>query len=150
MFHDYLHCCCICDVVLCFFVVFFFKQKTAYEMRISDWSSDVCSSDLDRGEQVGRPHLAVLLAWQQFGLGQPEDVGGGVDQPVVEELFDLLQAQPLDIHRAAAAEMAQPLDALRGADQPAGAADRSETHTSDLQSLMRSSYAVFCLKKTRS
>src|SRR3546814_7140367 len=31
-------------------VVFFFKQKTAYEMRISDWSSDVCSSDLDRGQ----------------------------------------------------------------------------------------------------
>src|SRR3546814_6187455 len=30
------------------FLVFFFKQKTAYEMRISDWSSDVCSSDLDR------------------------------------------------------------------------------------------------------
>src|SRR3546814_10334049 len=29
-----------------FFVIFFFKQKTAYEMRISDWSSDVCSSDL--------------------------------------------------------------------------------------------------------
>src|SRR3546814_9747308 len=36
-------------VFLCFF--FFFKQKTAYEMRISDWSSDVCSSDLDdRGD----------------------------------------------------------------------------------------------------
>src|SRR3546814_8826663 len=32
----------------CFFVFFFFKQKTAYEMRISDWSSDVCSSDLQR------------------------------------------------------------------------------------------------------
>src|SRR3546814_10400785 len=31
---------------MCGFVVFFFKQKTAYEMRISDWSSDVCSSDL--------------------------------------------------------------------------------------------------------
>src|SRR3546814_10375003 len=30
----------------CFFLCFFFKQKTAYEMRISDWSSDVCSSDL--------------------------------------------------------------------------------------------------------
>src|SRR3546814_10275046 len=30
----------------CFSVIFFFKQKTAYEMRISDWSSDVCSSDL--------------------------------------------------------------------------------------------------------
>src|SRR3546814_9009721 len=35
-------------VCLCFFLcVFFFKQKTAYEMRISDWSSDVCSSDLN-------------------------------------------------------------------------------------------------------
>src|SRR3546814_11273934 len=34
--------------VIVYFIVFFFKQKTAYEMRISDWSSDVCSSDLDR------------------------------------------------------------------------------------------------------
>src|SRR3546814_4442635 len=33
-------------------VVFFFKQKTAYEMRISDWSSDVCSSDLRRSRQA--------------------------------------------------------------------------------------------------
>src|SRR3546814_7833973 len=41
---------CICSCVVFFFclmyVFFFFKQKTAYEMRISDWSSDVCSSDL--------------------------------------------------------------------------------------------------------
>src|SRR3546814_9205153 len=36
--------CRLFDV--CIFVFFFFKQKTAYEMRISDWSSDVCSSDL--------------------------------------------------------------------------------------------------------
>src|SRR3546814_1800599 len=36
------------DVV--FGIVFFFKQKTAYEMRISDWSSDVCSSDLGAGK----------------------------------------------------------------------------------------------------
>src|SRR3546814_14609401 len=37
----------ICIVSSCtFYCVFFFKQKTAYEMRISDWSSDVCSSDL--------------------------------------------------------------------------------------------------------
>src|SRR3546814_19232779 len=35
-----------CIILLCLFI-FFFKQKTAYEMRISDWSSDVCSSDLD-------------------------------------------------------------------------------------------------------
>src|SRR3546814_17375140 len=34
------------------YILFFFKQKTAYEMRISDWSSDVCSSDLERGRAV--------------------------------------------------------------------------------------------------
>src|SRR3546814_10043040 len=34
----------------CFVYIFFFKQKTAYEMRISDWSSDVCSSDLFGGD----------------------------------------------------------------------------------------------------
>src|SRR3546814_2327281 len=37
---------CITIFCLCLFFFFFFKQKTAYEMRISDWSSDVCSSDL--------------------------------------------------------------------------------------------------------
>src|SRR3546814_6627009 len=48
-----LEICCICIVY-----VFFFKQKTAYEMRISDWSSDVCSSDLKscatHAEKVGK------------------------------------------------------------------------------------------------
>src|SRR3546814_8932463 len=38
--------CCVWFFVCVVFCVFFFKQKTAYEMRISDWSSDVCSSDL--------------------------------------------------------------------------------------------------------
>src|SRR3546814_11204844 len=38
-------------------VFFFFKQKTAYEMRISDWSSDVCSSDLDCEEDIAAAHL---------------------------------------------------------------------------------------------
>src|SRR3546814_3183977 len=37
---------CFVSIALFFFFFFFFKQKTAYEMRISDWSSDVCSSDL--------------------------------------------------------------------------------------------------------
>src|SRR3546814_10911346 len=40
---------------------FFFKQKTAYEMRISDWSSDVCSSDL-RGLHAGAPPYGVITA----------------------------------------------------------------------------------------
>src|SRR3546814_10187679 len=48
---------------ICFF--FFFKQKTAYEMRISDWSSDVCSSDLDL-------NLAGLLVSPLFGWSQDD------------------------------------------------------------------------------
>src|SRR3546814_7621321 len=39
--------------------VFFFKQKTAYEMRISDWSSDVCSSDLGEAPFVVEPHEQI-------------------------------------------------------------------------------------------
>src|SRR3546814_4161689 len=42
---------CICSLF------FFFKQKTAYEMRISDWSSDVCSSDLADGEAATSPNV---------------------------------------------------------------------------------------------
>src|SRR3546814_8682673 len=45
----------------CFlFVFFFFKQKTAYEMRISDWSSDVCSSDLRAIGAIGRGEAHIL------------------------------------------------------------------------------------------
>src|SRR3546814_4442139 len=60
----------------CSFIVFFFKQKTAYEMRISDWSSDVCSSDLEgciealgeRRDVAGlyaAAHLAVLPSYRE-------------------------------------------------------------------------------------
>src|SRR3546814_4113823 len=60
------------------FIFFFFKQKTAYEMRISDWSSDVCSSDLAGGfsqriraiETCGKPVAAVIA-----GLA----LGGGLE-----------------------------------------------------------------------
>src|SRR3546814_8646011 len=48
-----LLCLAFCRVIFRGF--FFFKQKTAYEMRISDWSSDVCSSDLSCGNQPMRP-----------------------------------------------------------------------------------------------
>src|SRR3546814_2600335 len=50
--------CCVVvlllvSLIMCFsYFFFFFKQKTAYEMRISDWSSDVCSSDLPEGARV--------------------------------------------------------------------------------------------------
>src|SRR3546814_2395361 len=54
--------------------VFFFKQKTAYEMRISDWSSDVCSSDLRRTDDPmgGRPvPRARLQAGSAHIVGEP-------------------------------------------------------------------------------
>src|SRR3546814_17230303 len=46
----------------CVIIIFFFKQKTAYEMRISDWSSDVCSSDLFGGEEILHRFLLHILA----------------------------------------------------------------------------------------
>src|SRR3546814_6047521 len=65
----------VCSV--CFF--FFFKQKTAYEMRISDWSSDVCSSDLvnpmrpsDRRHEPSAGLVADLLAAAKAGLASLE------------------------------------------------------------------------------
>src|SRR3546814_2868558 len=55
---DWLFCCygrCVAsEFDFCVSYFFFFKQKTAYEMRISDWSSDVCSSDLALDEIVDR------------------------------------------------------------------------------------------------
>src|SRR3546814_4346667 len=56
------------------FVCFFFKQKTAYEMRISDWSSDVCSSDL-AGRQFAFDVQAVLVF---FSLEPLTNDGAGV------------------------------------------------------------------------
>src|SRR3546814_2074508 len=53
MFVFYYLCCVVSYLFVCLIFVFFFKQKTAYEMRISDWSSDVCSSDLSSiGQQM--------------------------------------------------------------------------------------------------
>src|SRR3546814_7928073 len=50
----------VCRIVV-FFYCFFFKQKTAYEMRISDWSSDVCSSDLNRCRDHGARKAKLMF-----------------------------------------------------------------------------------------
>src|SRR3546814_9586527 len=51
----------VINILCCIFAFFFFKQKTAYEMRISDWSSDVCSSDLcERTSPLLMPSLARI------------------------------------------------------------------------------------------
>src|SRR3546814_2377350 len=120
----------------CIFVdVFFFKQKTAYEMRISDWSSDVCSSDL-RDPQC----LAI---------------GDRCRCDEVPDRFDRDSDREDRQHQRAGetreiADLAGAEGEARICRMPACEAigERSEEHTSELQSLMRSSYAVFCLKKT--
>src|SRR3546814_1596194 len=72
------------SVLLSFVVFFFFKQKTAYEMRISDWSSDVCSSDL---VDLRTPRFAALSnklgqAVQGLRAEHDIDVRGALDDGV--------------------------------------------------------------------
>src|SRR3546814_5832970 len=106
--------------------VFFFKQKTAYEMRISDWSSDVCSSDL-RYESQGRFSAAPSRRVPASAARRADSAGRG--------------RRHRRSHTPAAAAR------CRCADRESSVGCRSEEHTSELQSLMRNSYAVFCLKK---
>src|SRR3546814_19687821 len=64
------------DLYYSCFLLFFFKQKTAYEMRISDWSSDVCSSDLARiwpsGIMRRVPNAPIVFAAGTMALGSPK------------------------------------------------------------------------------
>src|SRR3546814_9699687 len=121
---------------------FFFKQKTAYEMRISDWSSDVCSSDLAgdaalsvvprRGADRRRPARPSRLPRLRVGHG-PFVLG---DAAARRELLD---ARPR-------VDQPRPCDVVSWR-RPRRPMVRSEEHTSELQLLMRISYAGFCLKK---
>src|SRR3546814_12062547 len=97
--------------------VFFFKQKTAYEMRISDWSSDVCSSDLVAAIGVERG-LGRLVA---FGDDRGDAAGGG------EELGGLGvdDRQILVLARLDAALRRKPV-ALSPRDPPRGVAEELE------------------------
>src|SRR3546814_4670409 len=113
-------------MLLCFF---FFKQKTAYEMRISDWSSDVCSSDLSCHARC-HPPIASPVWTSICAVGLPNGktaiaASGTPPTPCVSppsrQEFTAMTKGRLG--------------------------SRSEEHTSELQSLMRISYAVFCLQK---
>src|SRR3546814_3471046 len=137
-------------VVIVYF--FFFKQKTAYEMRISDWSSDVCSSDLLVAGGSGC--LVEAEAERQPGAMQ--------QRRRQQEAEAISEAGSGDWHLGAvgmAMEHGEGADQRHGRDrrqrqaERQGAADhddrerdarlRSEEHTSELQSLMRTPYAVF-------
>src|SRR3546814_6503981 len=60
-------------------MVFCFKQKTAYEMRMSDWSSDVCSSDLNRSSRM----LAIVVSPDALLVCQPREMIG---LPIKEDI----------------------------------------------------------------
>src|SRR3546814_15444884 len=67
------------SMFMCFIFFFFFKQKTAYEMRISDWSSDVCSSDL---EGTWRPQAVPDLrryGYRMSGRDYHVDIAGNFE-----------------------------------------------------------------------
>src|SRR3546814_5053536 len=124
---SYLFICCF----------FFFKQKTAYEMRISDWSSDVCSSDLRHAPLHPsafcscRPGLGIQKRLEHLPRNREEVLRRGARGARRRTRRGALPDPSRHRRRAC--------PALR----------RSEEHTSELQSIMRISYAVFCLKKKK-
>src|SRR3546814_2448724 len=105
-------------------------------MRISDWSSDVCSSDLVLGQW---DHEALGIA--SFG---PLDL-----DPSSPRYGRIVHTPKPGWNQAFLADLAggKPFALDTDANGAAIAEGRSEEHTSELQSLMRISYAVFCLKK---
>src|SRR3546814_8614145 len=125
-------------------------------MRISDWSSDVCSSDLCRfaGQRtlaafavVDLQRQRVVVRHQQLGHLAHELVLHPLRREVVWLSVELRQhvlKQGGEVHGHGAAQRTPLPGALARLAQHR---ERSEEHTSELQSLMRISYAVFCLKK---
>src|SRR3546814_3990222 len=130
--------------MLCFFVLFFFfKQKTAYELRISDWSSDVCSSDLS-GRPRASPQGAVAASGNHGASG---GCGGRLDRRFPHRRRSNRTRAIGSRHFGAPQADARAFPGISIGKYDAG--PRSEEHTSELQSLMRISYAVFCLKKKK-
>src|SRR3546814_4192655 len=174
-----------------FFYIFFFKQKTAYEMRISDWSSDVCSSDLHwkQSQKLGLDANLLLSKRWETGIGDIGFLieGSYTDLKFLDSSRNVAQAilvrnnvpglgtirypsfvninyNTADRYRPSVATALQwrPSNELElyadflfqgyrsngyGSNLQINSGVRSEEHTSELQSLMRISYAVFCLKK---
>src|SRR3546814_3043251 len=129
---------------------FFFKQKTAYEMRISDWSSDVCSSDLHAIAHSSMAEINDSPALKTMHNGAYDCSYFIRDLcPPRNYLYDSML-----MWYSRFSELPKTLDFVSSIllddyqywkDDIKGT--RSEEHTSELQSLMRISYAVFCLKK---
>src|SRR3546814_7502946 len=138
---------------------FVFKQKTAYEMRISDWSSDVCSSDLETpfttggiGACLGGVNCPDLRPYQKVDQEQVTDVELGMKlnwragnvrgrfnvsafQTKYKGALQFFNVRPLAIPPTAPDQPTRTSIAINASD--ATVRGRSEEHTSELQSLMR-------------
>src|SRR3546814_10071436 len=114
-------------------------------MRISDWSSDVCSSDL-----FAQVAVAALLALSCRANVPVAALTTFITNPLTTPIVWVIAYKVGNwLLHIDAMTYGQPLNSqVRGGD-PGTWLQRSEEHTSELQSLMRISYAVFCLKKTR-
>src|SRR3546814_1354249 len=148
---------------------FFFKQKTAYEMRISDWSSDVCSSDLpaeaERQIRVVRigpvrgPDLQP--ADRNRKQARPADIGDRVDEAAGAATGPGIGAGRTGQRQPEACKQARseatkrfhgraPCREGKATSLTSSTRPRSEEQPSELQSLIRISDSVFCLKKKKS
>src|SRR3546814_3156348 len=115
-------------------------------MRISDWSSDVCSSDLEQAKRA-RPQMPKHVEFGQ--LADAHSRNAGVDDRMAaiaakpaRWLVEHLSVALLELPgRARADDMLVAIKILNRVER------RSEEHTSELQSLMRISYSVFCSNK---
>src|SRR3546814_6476329 len=129
--------------------MFVYRQKTAYELLISDWSADVCSSDLTRSSAPsGVSALSLSMCSLPFSMMPPGIVPVRAARP---NSFSRVSSRAL---RSASRSPGRSGTASRAVCSIAcggtrSCLRRSEEHTSELPSLMRISYAVFCLKKKK-
>src|SRR3546814_2759441 len=123
------------ECLFCVMFVFFFKQKTAYDMRISDWSSDVCSSDLYTLEPrlrfgSGDDMVSGFIAAYAFRARQNEEIdlfGNGLFRDTTDT-----RAVFGEVTWKAPPAVSVTLGTRYGSEER-----RTEEHTSELQSLMR-------------
>src|SRR3546814_2581449 len=134
-------------------MIVFFKQKTAYEMRISDWSADVCSSDPGQVRIMPRTAASFMsLPWAASLSGRDssgKDAGAlriGGFHAMLPYRFAIIRAGvaprgPEGTSRGRSGNRSQ--RPVPGGGRERGTI-RSEEHTPELQSLMRIRYATFC------
>src|SRR3546814_2072326 len=112
-------------------------------MRISDWSSDVCSSDLIPDPRERLRNLFQLVAHEAKSHVIYSALLKALDHPAVQPVMERVSERRLEYLTASFRQAGLG----RSDAQHRARLARSEEHTSELQSLMRISYAVFCLKK---